>query len=78
MINHPLTNWFEVHYCRKKNKEVDFVIETGGKVGALEIKNSAAGGTDRMSVLKINSNLIKYIDWQKWFALGRFFEEEHR
>ena len=31
LINHSLTNGFEVHYWREKNKEVDFVIEKRGK-----------------------------------------------
>ncbi|MEO6812934.1 MAG: ATP-binding protein [Ginsengibacter sp.] len=52
LINHSLTNGFEVHYWREKNKEVDFVIEKRGKVVALEIKSSTAGNTDGMSVFK--------------------------
>ena len=52
LINHSLTDGFEVHYWREKNKEVDFVIEKRGKVVALEIKSSTAGNTDGMSVFK--------------------------
>lgn len=41
LINHALTERFTLHYWRAQNEEVDFVMEKGAKVVALEIKSGA-------------------------------------
>ena len=52
LINHSLTEKFNLHYWRERNEEVDFVIERKGKVIGLEVKSSAAGSTSGMTAFK--------------------------
>ena len=52
LINHSLTEKFNLHYWRERNEEVDFVIERKGKVIGLEVKSIAAGSTSGMTAFK--------------------------
>ncbi|MDB5280827.1 MAG: ATP-binding protein [Ferruginibacter sp.] len=52
LINHSLTEKFNLHYWRERNEEVDFVIERKGKVIGLEVKSGATGSTSEMTAFK--------------------------
>lgn len=56
LINHSLTEKFNLHYWRERNEEVDFVIERKGKVIGLEVKSGAAGSTSGMTAFKNKFN----------------------
>jgi uncharacterized protein len=61
LINHSLTDKFNIHYWRERNDEVDFVIERKGKVIGLEVKSSAAGSTSGMTAFKNKFNPDKVL-----------------
>src|SRR5664279_2664185 len=61
LINHSLTDKFNIHYWRERNDEVDFVIERKGKVIGLEVKSSAAGFTSGMTAFKNKFNPDKVL-----------------
>ncbi|MEO6583791.1 MAG: ATP-binding protein [Ferruginibacter sp.] len=52
LVNHSLTENFNLHYWRERNEEVDFVIERKGKVIGLEVKSGAAGSTSGITAFK--------------------------
>lgn len=41
LLNHSITEKFNLHYWRHRNDEVDFVIEKNGKIIGLEVKSEA-------------------------------------
>ena len=49
LLNHSLTEGFELLYWRHRNDEVDFVMKKGNKVIGLEVKS---GATQRLSGMK--------------------------
>lgn len=61
LINHSLTEKFNLHYWRERNEEVDFVIERKGKVIGLEVKSGAAGPTSGMTAFKNKFNPDKVL-----------------
>ena len=52
LINHSITEKFNLYYWRERNDEVDFIIERSGKVIGLEVKSGAASATSGMSAFK--------------------------
>lgn len=52
LINHSLSEGFNLHYWRERNDEVDFIIEKKGKVIALEVKTTTAGSTSGMTAFQ--------------------------
>ena len=77
LINHSLTDKFNIHYWRERNDEVDFVIERKGKVIGLEVKSSAAGSTSGMTAFKNKFNPDKVLlignaglSWQDFLKLN--------
>ena len=77
LINHSLTEKFNVHYWRERNEEVDFVIEQKGKVIGLEVKSGAAGYTSGMTAFKKKFNPDKVLlignaglPWQDFLKLN--------
>ena len=77
LINHSLTEKFNLHYWRERNEEVDFVIERKGKVIGLEVKSGAAGTTSGMTAFKnkFNPNKVLLIGnaglpWQDFLKLN--------
>lgn len=52
LVNHSLTEKFNLHYWRERNDEVDFVIERKGKVIGLEVKSGGTGYTSGMAAFK--------------------------
>ena len=77
LVNHSLTEKFNLHYWRERNEEVDFVIERKGKVIGLEVKSGAAGSTSGMTAFKNKFNpdkvlLIgnKGLPWQDFLKLN--------
>ena len=77
LINHSLTEKFNIHYWRERNDEVDFVIERKGKVIGLEVKSSAAGSTAGMTAFKKKFNPDKVLlignaglPWQDFLTLN--------
>lgn len=77
LINHSLTENFNLHYWRERNDEVDFVIERKGKVIGLEVKSGAAGSTSGMTAFKKKFNPDKVLlignaglPWQDFLRLN--------
>ena len=77
LINHSLTEKFNLHYWRERNEEVDFVIERKGKVIGLEAKSGAAGSTSGMTAFKNKFNPDKVLlignaglPWQDFLKLN--------
>ena len=77
LINHSLTEKFNLHYWRVRNEEVDFVIERKGKVIGLEVKSGAAGSTSGMTAFKNKFNPDKILlignaglPWQDFLKLN--------
>ena len=61
LVNHSLTEKFNLHYWRERNDEVDFVIERRGEVIGLEVKTGAAASTAGMEVFKKRFNPKKVL-----------------
>ena len=61
LINHSLTEKFNLHYWRERNDEVDFVIERKGKVIGLEVKTGNAGSTLGMAAFQKKFNPEKVL-----------------
>jgi len=77
LVNHSLTEKFNVHYWRERNEEVDFVIERKGKVIGLEVKSGAAAATTGMTAFKNKFNPDKVLlignaglPWQDFLTLN--------
>jgi len=52
LINHSLTEKFNLHYWREQNEEVDFVIERKEKVIGVEVKSESTVSTSGMIAFK--------------------------
>lgn len=61
LVNHSLTEKFNLHYWRERNDEVDFVIERRGEVICMEVKIGTAASTIGMEVLKKRFNPKKVL-----------------
>jgi uncharacterized protein len=61
LINHSLSEKFNLHYWRERNDDVDFVIEKKGKVIGLEVKSGASGSTSGMTAFKKKFNPDKVL-----------------
>ena len=77
LINHSLTEKFNLHYWRERNEEVDFVIERKEKVIGLEVKSGAAGSTSGITAFKNKFNPDKVLlignaglPWQDFLKLN--------
>ena len=77
LINHSLTEKFNLHYWRERNEEVDFVMERKGKVIGLEVKSGATGSTSAMTAFKNKYNPDKILlignaglPWQDFLKLN--------
>ncbi len=77
LINHSLSEKFNLHYWRERNEEIDFVIERKGKVIGLELKSGAAGATSGMTAFKNKFNPDKILligkaglPWQDFLKLN--------
>jgi uncharacterized protein len=56
LINHSLTEKFNLHYWRERNDEVDFVIERNGKVIGLEVKSGSTASASGMAAFQNKFN----------------------
>lgn len=56
LINHSITEKFNLYYWRERNEEVDFVIERKGKVIGLKVQSGASGSTSGMTAFKNKFN----------------------
>ena len=61
LINHSLTEKFNLHYWREQNEEVDFVIERKEKVIGLELKSESTVSTSEMIAFKNKFNPEKIL-----------------
>jgi predicted AAA+ superfamily ATPase len=50
LLNHSLTERYNLYYWREGNYEVDFILERGDKVIGLEVKSGASAGNAGMGV----------------------------
>lgn len=77
LINHALTEKFTLHYWRVQNEEVDFIMEKGTKVVALEIKSGATQRNTGMTAFQEQFSPYKVllvgnsgIPWQDFLKLN--------
>lgn len=77
LINHSLTEKFNLHYWRDRNDEVDFVMERQGKVIGLEVKSTTTGYTTGMGAFKKKYNPHKILlignaglSWQEFLQIN--------
>jgi predicted AAA+ superfamily ATPase len=77
LVNFALTEKFNVHYWRERDKEVDFVIEKNGKVIGLEVKSNTGRATSGMSAFKDRFNPHKILligngglPWQDFLGMN--------
>ena len=61
LINHSLTEGFNVNYWRNRNDEIDFVIEKRGTIIGLEIKSGASQKASGMAAFKTQMNPNKIL-----------------
>ncbi|MGL6269776.1 MAG: ATP-binding protein [Chitinophagaceae bacterium] len=52
LLNYSFSEKYNLYYWRDKNNEVDFVIERGGKIIALEVKSGSSNITTGMQVFQ--------------------------
>jgi len=81
LVNHSLTDGFNLHYWREGNDEVDFVIEQKKVIG-MEVKSGASGSKTGMSafqkkfnpdkVLMIGNNGLPWQDFLKLNPISLF------
>jgi predicted AAA+ superfamily ATPase len=76
LVNHSLTDGFNLHYWREGNDEVDFVIEQKKVIG-MEVKSGASGSKTGMSAFqkKFNPDKVLMIGnsglpWQDFLKLN--------
>ncbi len=50
LLNHSISERYNLHYWREGNNEVDFILEKGDKVIGLEVKSGASADNKGMSV----------------------------
>ena len=50
LLNHSISERYNLHYWREGNNEVDFILEKGNKVIGLEIKSGASADSEGMNV----------------------------
>ena len=77
LINHSLSEGFNLYYWRERNEEVDFIIEKKGKVVALEVKSSVGGSTSGMAAFQKQFKPFKMlmigksgIPWQEFLKIN--------
>jgi len=61
LVNHSITEKYNLHYWRDRNDEVDFVIERKGKVIGLEVKSGGAHSASGMTAFKNRYNTHKVL-----------------
>jgi predicted AAA+ superfamily ATPase len=61
LINHSLTEKFNLHYWREQNEEVDFVIEQKEKIIGLEVKSGSTVSISGMIAFKNKFNPEKIL-----------------
>jgi uncharacterized protein len=77
LINHSLTEKFNLHYWRDRNDEVDFVIKQKGRVMGLAIKSGSAGQTSGIAAFKNKCKATKVLlignaglPWQDFLTIN--------
>jgi predicted AAA+ superfamily ATPase len=50
LLNHSISERYNLHYWREGNNEVDFILEKGNKVIGLEIKSGASADSEGMNL----------------------------
>lgn len=61
LLNHALTDGYELKYWREANHEVDFILQKGKKVVALEVKSGKVRSTTGMDVFTKKYKTVKVI-----------------
>jgi predicted AAA+ superfamily ATPase len=61
LLNHALTEGYELSYWREGNHEVDFILQKGKKVVALEVKCGSIRATTGMDVFTKKYKPVKVI-----------------
>ena len=77
LLNHAFKNNYSLFYWRGRNDEVDYVLEKGGKVVALEVKSTYAKNKKGMNAFKqkFNPDKIYLIDnkslpWDRFLKIN--------
>lgn len=75
LLNHSVSERYNLHYWREGNNEVDFILEKGSKVIGLEVKSGASADNEGMGIfndkfhpnkmLLVGTGGIPYADFLK-------------
>jgi predicted AAA+ superfamily ATPase len=80
LINHSIQNGYSLFYWRDRGDEVDYVLEKGGKVIAIEVKSSYVKNKKGMEIFrkKFNPHKIYLIDNKTlpWYEFLKINPEE--
>jgi uncharacterized protein len=60
LLNHSISERYNLYYWREGNKEVDFILQKGNKVIGLEVKSGASSDNEGMRIFreKFNPNKV--------------------
>jgi hypothetical protein len=61
LLNHSISERYNLHYWREGNKEVDFILQKGDKVIGLEIKSGASSVNEGMGIFSEKFNPDKVL-----------------
>ena len=77
LVNHSISQNFEVYYWRERNYEVDFVLERRGKIIAVEVKSNDSQISKGLEVFKYKFNPDKIylisnrsLPWQEFLRIN--------
>lgn len=77
LINHSISDRYNLYYWHEGNFEVDFVLEKGGKVVGLEVKSGAHADNEGMGVFaeKFQPDKVLLVGTRR-NSLRRVFEDK--
>jgi predicted AAA+ superfamily ATPase len=59
LLNHAVSERYNLYYWREGNHEVDFILEKGDKTIGLEVKSGASTDNAEMGILTKNFTTIR-------------------
>jgi hypothetical protein len=70
---------FELTYFRDRNAEVDFIVRTGGRLWAIEVKSGRGSGASGLETfLRMHSDATPLVVGPSGMSLEEFFSEDPR
>lgn len=77
LVNHSISNSYNLYYWRDRNNEVDFVLERQGEIVAIEVKSTPAQAPKGMDafIKKYNPNRVYLVDnkslsWEEFLEIN--------